>query len=58
MSYGDIAELLHRRGIVDQNGQPRAGLSRLPAKPRYKTEKTAKAYRHVAQVLAETGQFP
>jgi hypothetical protein len=58
MSYNDIAKRFHHRGIVDQNGQPWAWLSGSFAKPRYKTSKLAKAYRHVAQVLEETGQYP
>ena len=58
MSYGDIAELFHRRGTVDQNGKPWAWLSRSFAKPQYKTKKLAKACRYVEQVLTETGDFP
>jgi hypothetical protein len=58
MSYNDIAKQFHRRGIVDQNGQPWAWQLRCPGPPRHQCTKLSKAYRYVERVLAETGQFP
>ena len=58
MSYCDIAELFHKRGALDQNGQPWAWRLRCPGPPRYHCTNLSKAYHHVEKVLAETGQYP
>jgi hypothetical protein len=53
-----IAQILHQRGVRDQNGNPWAWRLRCPDPPRYHCTKLSKAYCHVEKVLAETGQFP
>jgi hypothetical protein len=58
MNYCDIAEFFHKRGTLDQNGQPWAWRLRCQGPPRYHCARLSKAYRHVEQALADTGQLP